>query len=88
MVKFDIFFETLKEKKVSSYKLIQQKIISPNTVQRFKNNLPTTTDTIDKICDYLNCTPDQVFTYTKSEAPNNETEETVEEAIEDTDIKE
>lgn len=67
MISFEVFFSTLEQKNITSYKLQKDGILSNSAYQRIKNNQPMNTTTINKLCDYLHCTPDQIFTYTPPE---------------------
>lgn len=70
MISFAIFFETLKNKNVSQTEIIKNKIVPPQTLQNMRNNGKINTSTIDRICNYLEVTPDQVFTWYPDTATN------------------
>lgn len=70
--KYDKFFELLKKKNISVTKMIRTGVISNNTYMKMKNNTGegVTTLSICKICDYLNCKPNQIMEFIKEE-PND-----------------
>ena len=39
---------------------------SPQTVWRLQNDKPASTDTIDKICEHLDCQPGSIMEYVKN----------------------
>ena len=55
MISYEPFYKTLKEKGVSTYKLINQYGISRSLLDRLKHNKPLSTVTIDDLCKILSC---------------------------------
>ena len=53
----------LKAAGYSSYRLIQEKTLSPSTVQRLRTGEPISWDNIERICRLLNCQPGDVLEY-------------------------
>lgn len=47
-----------------------KEILSPATINKLRKNQVVTTDTIDKICIYLNCQPEDILEF----EPEQETE--------------
>lgn len=47
-----------------------KEILSPATINKLRKNQIVTTDTIDKICIYLNCQPENILEF----EPEQETE--------------
>lgn len=47
-----------------------KEILSPATINKLRKNQIVTTDTIDKICIYLNCQPEDILEF----EPEQETE--------------
>lgn len=70
MISYQVFFETLQRKKLSQNKLLQDKVITAPILQRMRSNGNVRIDTIDKLCNYLQVTPDQVFTWYPDTATN------------------
>ena len=63
MISYAPFYQTLKEKKISTYKLINQFGISRSLLDRLKHNKPISTVTIDDLCSYLNCRVEDILIY-------------------------
>lgn len=55
MVIFDNLWETLKRKGISQYKLIHEYGISKGQLDRLKKNGNVTTNTLDVLCNILDC---------------------------------
>lgn len=71
MITYEKFFDLIKNKGYSQNELIRQKIINPRLLNALKNNKSITTDTLNNLCNRLNCTPFDIITYT----PDNRREE-------------
>ncbi|WP_399521833.1 helix-turn-helix domain-containing protein [uncultured Anaerococcus sp.] len=52
----------MKEKNVSQYKLLQSGIDN-KTLDRLKKNLNITLTTLEKLCDILECTPNDIVEF-------------------------
>lgn len=63
MISFAPFWETIKKKKVSTYKLINEYGISSSIINRMKNNKGITTAKIDDFCKILNCRVEDIIEY-------------------------
>ena len=59
MITYEPFFKTLKDKKMTTYKLINQYNVSRSLIDRLKHNKPITTATIDDLCKILNLRKDK-----------------------------
>ncbi len=66
MINFDKLWIKLEECNVSQYKLINKYNISPSTLTRLKRNESVSTNTIDLLCDILNCSVDEIMEHTKT----------------------
>ncbi|MBQ6863981.1 MAG: helix-turn-helix transcriptional regulator [Clostridia bacterium] len=55
MISFAPFYETLKKKNISTYRLINQYGISRSLLDRIKHNKPMTTSTLNDLCNILDC---------------------------------
>lgn len=55
MISYEPFYKTLKEKNMSTYKLIQQYGISRSLLDRLKHNKPISTVTLNDLCTILQC---------------------------------
>ena len=65
MIDYSPFWETLKDRGLSWNRLVQEHDVNPSTLHRIKHNKTITTDTIDRLCDILNCDVSGVIRYCK-----------------------
>ena len=63
MISYEPFFKTLKEKELTTYKLINTYGISSSLIDRLKHNKPITTVTIDDLCKILDCGVEGILEY-------------------------
>jgi len=68
MISYKKTFELLKEKKVSMYKMLKDKVIMPSSLQRMRVGTSPTNrgidgKTIDSLCKYLDCQPGDLMEY-------------------------
>ena len=62
-VRFIKLFEILKAKGLSSTLWLRQNGIHPTTVNKLKKNEIVNTETINKLCQLLNCQPGDIMDY-------------------------
>ncbi len=67
MIIYDRFWETLKEKKISTYYLINSCKVSSSTLTRLRRNQPLSTVTLNDLCRMLNCSLEDIAQYVPSE---------------------
>ena len=65
MISYEPFYKTLKEKNISTYKLINQYGVSRSLLDRLKHNKPISTVTLDDLCNYLDCKVEDIIVYKK-----------------------
>lgn len=65
MISYSPFYETLKEKGITTYKLINTFGISRSLLDRLKHNKPISTQTLDDLCRYLDCKVEDIIVYIK-----------------------
>lgn len=65
MITYEPFYRTLKEKGISTYKLITEYKVSRSLLDRLKHNKPISTVTLDDLCTILNCNVEDILTYEK-----------------------
>ncbi len=65
MISFKPFFDTIKAKNITTYKLINQYNISRSLIDRLKHNKPITTVTINDLCEILDCKIEDIVEYIK-----------------------
>lgn len=65
MISYSPFYETLKEKGITTYKLINTFGVSRSLLDRLKHNKPISTQTLDDLCRYLDCKVEDIIVYIK-----------------------
>ena len=65
MISYAPFYETMKKKGFTTYKLINEFGVSRSLVDRLKHNKPITTVTLDDLCRFLDCTVEEILVYVK-----------------------
>lgn len=63
MISYEPFYNTLKEKNMSTYKLIKDYGISRSLLDRLKHDKPLSTVTIDDLCRILQCNVADIMEY-------------------------
>lgn len=63
MISYEPFYKTLKEKNITTYKLIKDYNISRSLLDRLKHNKPISTVTLDDLCSILHCSVEDVLEY-------------------------
>lgn len=65
MISYEPFYKTLKKKNTTTYQLIKKYNLSRSLLDRLKHNKPITTQTIDDLCQYLDCRVEDILIYIK-----------------------
>ena len=63
MISYAPFYETLKKRGVTTYKLIKDFGVSRSLLDRLKHNKPISTQTVDDLCSFLKCRVDEIMIY-------------------------
>ena len=63
MISYAPFYKTLKEKGVSTYKLINQYGVSRSLLDRLKHNKPISTVTLNDLCTILHCRVEDILLF-------------------------
>ena len=63
MSKYNRLWDTMKRKKVSQYALIHEYHISTGQLDRLRKNAPISTNTLDTLCEILNCSLSEIAEY-------------------------
>lgn len=71
MISYDPFYKTLKEKNISTYKLINNYGISRSLLDRLKHNRPISTVTLDDLCKILHCRVEDILVFTEDSSEQN-----------------
>lgn len=66
MIVYTRLWETLKKRGISQYKLINTYGISTGQLDRLRKNESVSTNTLDKLCDILDCTLYDIVEYKKN----------------------
>ncbi len=64
MISYEPFYKTLKEKGVSTYKLVNEYGISRSLLNRLRHNKPISTVTLDDLCNILGCRVEDILLHT------------------------
>ena len=65
MISFEPFYKTMKQKNITTYKLITQYKISRSLIDRLKHNKPISTVTLNDLCNILDCKVEDVVLFIK-----------------------
>ncbi len=65
MISYKPFYETLKRKNISTYKLITKYNMSRGLLDRLKHNKPITTVTLNDLCKILDCEVSDIIKFEK-----------------------
>ncbi|MBO4954741.1 MAG: helix-turn-helix transcriptional regulator [Clostridia bacterium] len=63
MISYAPFYQTIKEKGITTYKLVNQYNISRSLLDRLKHNKPITTVTLNDLCRILHCKVEDIVEY-------------------------
>lgn len=63
MISYEPFYKTLKERNISTYKLINIYGISRSLLDRLKHNKPISTVTLNDLCTILHCNVEDVLVF-------------------------
>ena len=67
MISYEPLYKMLKEKGISTYKLINEYGISRSLLDRLKHNRPISTMTLNDLCSILHCKVEDVLVFTEDE---------------------
>lgn len=65
MISYEPFYKTLKNKNISTYKLINDYGISRSLLDRLKHNKPISTVTLNDLCNILKCKVEDILLFTE-----------------------
>ena len=63
MVSYEPLWNTMEKKGITTYTLIQKYKIQSKTIYNLKHEKNITTATIESLCNILDCTPNDIFTF-------------------------
>lgn len=67
MISYAPFYQTMKEKGITTYKLINQYGVSRSLIDRLKHNKPISTVTLNDLCTFLDCRVEDILVFIKQE---------------------
>ena len=65
VISYAPLWETMKKRGVTTYALINKHGVSPYTITMLKRNQSITMNTLEKLCNILNCTADDIVRFEK-----------------------
>lgn len=65
MIVYDKLWQTMKNKGISQYALINQYHVSAGQLSRLRKNDNISSHTINTLCEILDCQPDDIMEYVK-----------------------
>ncbi len=78
MIVFDRLWQTMKQRKISQYKLIKEYHISTGQIDRLRKNSFVSTYTINELCKILDCDVEDIIQYVKDPNLNLTQQESIE----------
>ena len=63
MISYAPLYQTMKDKGISTYKLVKDYNISRSLLDRLKHNKPISTVTLNDLCALLNCKVEEILVY-------------------------
>lgn len=67
MISYEPLWQTMKKKKISTYTLIEKYHVQSKTVYNLKHNKHITTATLERLCEILECTPNDIIEFFNQE---------------------
>lgn len=64
MVDYSPLWDTMQKRKITQYTLLKDKVLDNHTLDRLKKGQNITLVTLERICKYLSCTPNDVVSFT------------------------
>lgn len=74
MITFDPLWQTMKEKKISMYRLINSYGLSRGTLNSLKHNKNVTLNTLNWLCEVLECDVTGIIKYVPDQEANSQSE--------------
>ncbi|MBQ8302626.1 MAG: helix-turn-helix transcriptional regulator [Clostridia bacterium] len=71
MISYEPFYKTIKEKGISTYRLINQYGLSRSLLDRLKHNKPISTVTLDDLCKILCCRVEDILVFYPDDSSAN-----------------
>ena len=65
MISYEPFYQTMKKKGLSTYKLVNDHGLSRSLLDRLKHNKPISTVTLNDLCNILDCRVEDIMLFIK-----------------------
>ena len=65
MVDYTPLWKTIHEREITQHAMLQDKVLDNHTLDSLKRNMNITLITLERICKYPDCTPDDVIKFTE-----------------------
>lgn len=65
MVSYEPLWQVMEEKGITTYALINKYKVQSKTVYNLKHNRNITTVTLERLCEILDCTPNEILKFEK-----------------------
>ena len=65
MVDYTPLWKTIHEREITQYAMLQDKVLDNHTLDRLKRNMNIMLITLERICKYPDCTPNDVIKFTE-----------------------
>ena len=65
MISYEPFYQTMKKKGLSTYKLVNDYGLSQSLLDRLKHNKPISTVTLNDLCNILDCRVEDIMLFIK-----------------------
>jgi len=66
MIDYKPLWETMQSRNITTYALIHTYNINPRTINNLKHNKSVTMHTLHRLCEILDCTPNDVVSFRKT----------------------
>lgn len=63
MIDYTPLWQTMKEQNITQYRLLKDGIVDNKTLDGLKHNKNITLLTLERLCKYLNCTPNDIIRF-------------------------
>ena len=67
MISYEPLWRTMEQHNITTYSLINKHNFSSRTISNLKHNRGITTDTLEKLCNILQCTPNDIIVFIADE---------------------
>ena len=75
IIRYDPLWKTMEDRNITTYTLIYKMGLSPQTINNLRHNKSITMYTLEKLCQVLECTANDIISFTEDEKrpfPNKE----------------